>query len=127
MRKIFFVFLSLFLLSATAYATGFNVAKEAGDITVKFSTGRETPVVGKNNITLEFLDAKGVPITDAEVELDYFMPSMPAMKYKADAIQMGSVYTAVLGLAMAGQWDVDVSFKRPGGKVEKITFSINAK
>ncbi len=127
MKKIFFVFLGLFFMSTVVYATGFDVVKKAGDVTVRISIDKDVPVVGKNNVSVELLNAGEGSITDAEVELTYFMPAMPAMKYETAAIQKGNSYTAVLGLAMAGQWNVDVRFKRPGRKFEKITFSVNAK
>jgi hypothetical protein len=113
MKKIFFVFFGLFFLSAVVYATGFDMVKKAGDVTVKVSIEKVVPVVGKNNISVELLNAREGSMTDAEVELSYFIPVMPAMKYETAAIQKGSTYTAVLGLAMAGQWNVDVRFKRP--------------
>ncbi|GBE36974.1 hypothetical protein BMS3Bbin07_01129 [bacterium BMS3Bbin07] len=127
MKRIFLVLLGLFFMSAVVYATGFDMVKNVGDVTVRVSIGKDSPVVGKNNISVDLLNPEKGAITDAEVELAYFMPAMPAMKYETSAIQKGSSYTAVLGLAMAGQWNVDVRFKRPGGKFEKITFSINAK
>lgn len=127
MKKIFFVLLGLFFLSGVVYATGFDMVKKAGDVTVKLSIEKAAPVVGKNNISVELFNARKGSITDAEVELAYFMPAMPAMKYETGAIQKGSAYTAVLGLAMAGQWNVDVIFRRPARKFKKITFSINAK
>ncbi|MEC4685568.1 MAG: FixH family protein [Nitrospirota bacterium] len=127
MKKILFVLLGLFFMSGVVYATGSDMVKKAGDVTVKVSVGKDAPVVGENSISVELLNAEKGSITDAEVELAYFMPAMPAMKYETSAIQKGNTYTAVLGLAMAGQWNVDVRFKRPGRKFEKITFSINAK
>ncbi|HEB76614.1 MAG TPA: hypothetical protein ENJ04_09705 [Nitrospirae bacterium] len=125
MKKMFVVFLGLVLLPAIAYADGFSVSKKSGDVTVKVSM--ENPVVGSNEIALELLGADGSPITDAKVELDYFMPSMPAMRYKVTAESRDGGYAAVLKLAMAGRWSVGVSFTRPGGEPEKITFSIDAK
>ncbi|NOZ25185.1 MAG: hypothetical protein GXO94_03730 [Nitrospirae bacterium] len=127
MRKIFLVVLSLFLLPAMVHAAGFSLSKKAGDVTVEVSMAGQSPAVGKNMIALELTGANGTPITDAEVVLDYFMPSMPAMKYRSTAQRKGTGYTAELGLAMAGQWDVAVSFRRPGGEMQKITFSVNAK
>lgn len=127
MRRIFFVFFGLFVLPGVVYATGFDMVKKVGDVTVKISMENSSPVVGKNNISVELLNAKKGLITDAEVELAYFMPAMPAMKYETGAIRKGITYTAVLGLAMAGQWNVDVRFRRPARKFKKITFSINAR
>ncbi len=127
MKKILFVFLGLFFMSTVVYAAGFDIVKKAGDVTVRVSMEKDAPVVGKNNVSVELLNSGKGSITDAEVELAYFMPAMPAMKYETAAIQKGNGYTAVLGLAMAGQWNIDVRFKRPGRELEKITFSINAR
>jgi len=42
------------------------------------------------------------------------MPGMPAMNYKADAVQKGDEYKAVMNLSMAGSWNIAVKISAGG-------------
>lgn len=128
-RSIAFL-LVFFTLSQMVYASGMEVKKKAGEFNVEIEMDNNPPVVGKNNITVEIKDKNDAYVKDAKVRVDYSMPAMPGMPpmdYKQKASINGDKYEAVLDLTMAGPWNVVVKFKRPGGKLEKIKFSFDAR
>ncbi len=127
MKKISTLLLGFLVFSGIVYAEALDIEKKIGDITVNISIDNNPPVVGKNNVTIELIDADANPITDAGVELYYFMPTMPAMNYIAPAELTDGKYTAVIKLLMPGAWDVDVTFRRPDSEIQKITVSFDIK
>jgi hypothetical protein len=116
-------------LTSSAQAADFKVEKQAGDFLVTAVIDKNPPSTGKNNIAIEIKDKSGKAVADAKVRVDYSMPAMPGMpaaNFKTDAKAEGGKYTAVMDLTMSGTWNVAVKFKNTGGKVEKITFSVDA-
>lgn len=83
--------------------------------------------VGENNMTIELHDESGKAISDAEVSVYYFMPSMPAMNYEVKALPDGAKYAAVIKVVMPGAWDADIKVKRSGEEMQKATISFDAK
>ena len=75
-------------------------------------------------------DAASRPVTDAQVHIEYFMPSFPEkppmMDYDTSAQPSGNRYEAILNLAMRGEWKVAVSIIRPN-ETEKMTFGFEVK
>ncbi len=127
MKKLFIVLFGLLLLSGVAYAESMEIEKKTEHLTVRASLDKNPPAVGENTISLELIDGKGKAITDATVEISYFMPAMPAMLYKAGAELKNDKYSAGIKLVMAGHWDINVTVKSADGKTRKVTFSIEAK
>ncbi len=130
MRNLITVLIALLLVGSVAYAKDFEVSKKAGQYTVEVKIDKNPPVVGDNNMKIEIKDSSNKHVTDAKVRVDYSMaamPGMPPMNYKTDGELKGNEYTAKMSLSMAGPWNIDVKFKRPGGSVEKISFSVDAR
>jgi len=115
------------LVAGVAYANHFNVVKKAGDVTVKVVIDGDPIKVGDNKLAIELLDSNGKSITDADVTVYYFMPSMPAMNYETQATSDGVKYAAVINPVMPGEWDADIKVKRNGGDVQKATISFGVK
>lgn len=126
-KKVLNVVVALLLLAGVAYAGDFNAVKKAGDITVKVTIDSDPLKVGNNNTAIEVLDNKGMVITDADVSVYYFMPSMPAMNYEVKASSDGDTYAAVIKPVMPGAWDADIKVMRKGKDLQKVTISFNAK
>jgi nitrogen fixation protein FixH len=126
-KRVLIVVIALLLVAGAAYANHFNVVKKAGDVTVKVVIDNDPIKVGNNNVAIELLDEKGKSITNADVAIYYFMPSMPAMNYEVQATPDGSTYAAVIKPVMPGAWDADIKVKRDGGDVQKATVSFDAK
>lgn len=127
MKRVFVAGIALLLLAGVAYAHHFNVVKKAGDITVRVVIDNDPIKVGDNKLAIELRDRSGKSITNADVAVYYFMPSMPAMNYETQATSDGPTYAAVIKPVMPGAWDADIKVKRNGGDVQKATISFEVK
>ena len=126
MKKAVIVFVALMFLSSVVYAGSLAFEKQAGDFTVNVSIDNNPPKVGKNTMDIELWDDNGEEITDAQIVIYYFMPSMRAMNYTTSAEFKDEVYTAVIKPTMPGRWDVDITIKGKGA-VRKAIISFEAK
>jgi hypothetical protein len=126
-KRVFAAIVGLLLVSGVAYANHLNVVKKAGDVTVKVVIDSDPIKVGDNKLAIELLDSNGKSITDADVAVYYFMPSMPAMNYETQATSDGEKYAAVINPVMPGAWDADIKVKRNDGDVQKATISFDVK
>ena len=129
MKKIIAVAVVVFLAAGVAYAKGYEVSKKAGEFDVVVTIDKNPPVTGDNGVTVSVKDAGGKVVKDAKVIVDYSMPAMPGMppmNYKADAVQKGDEYKAVMNLSMAGPWNVAVKISA-GGKSGSMKFTVDAK
>jgi len=101
--------------------------REAGGLTLAFSTEPASPRIGENLIRVTVKDAGGKLVPNVTVQLTYIMPMpgmMPAtvpMKPSKDG-----VYEAKVNLGMGGQWDLTVTVQRAGQAHVKETFSVTA-
>jgi len=125
--KILSTLIALILVAGAAYAEQFNAVKKAGDMTVKIVFENTPLKVANNTGSIELLDEKGSAITDAEVAVYFFMPSMPAMNYEVKASLSGDRYSAVVKPTMPGAWEADIKVKLARGDLHKATISFDAK
>jgi len=129
MRKLMLIGLVVLLSAGVVFAKDYEVKKKAGEFDVVVTIDRNPPVTGDNGVTVSVKDAGGKLVKDAKVVVDYSMPGMPGMppmNYKADAVQKGDVYQAVMNLSMAGPWNIMVKISS-GGKNGSLKFTIDAK
>jgi len=129
MKKLLMIGLVVMLSAGMASAKDYEVKKKAGEFDVVVTIDKNPPVTGDNNVTVSVKDAGGKVVKDAKVIVDYSMPAMPgmpAMNYKADAVQKGDAYKAVMNLSMAGSWNIAVKIIA-GGKNGSLKFTIDAK
>lgn len=129
MKKLFLIGMVLLLSAGVVFAKDYEVKKKAGDFDVIVTIDKNPPVTGDNGVTVSVKDASGKAVQGAKVVVDYSMPAMPgmpAMNYKADAVQKGDSYTAVMNLSMAGSWNVGVKISA-GGKHGSLKFTVDAK
>ncbi|UCH80346.1 MAG: FixH family protein [Nitrospiraceae bacterium] len=119
--------ISMFLVCGAVYANQFSADEKAGDLKVKVEIQNNPLIVGDNIIEIQLVDSSGALITDADVTVYYFMPSMPAMNYEVKASTDGGRYAAVIKPVMPGTWDADIKVIRNGGTVQKATISFDAK
>lgn len=128
MKRLSVLTMVLLLAAGTAFAKDYEVQKKAGEYDVKVTIDRNPPVVGDNNAAIE-IKAAGHHVRDAQVKVEYSMPAMPGMppmNYKTDAVLKGDVYKSMLGLSMAGSWNVTVKITREG-KTSNMKFTVDAK
>jgi len=129
MKKFIVSAVIVFLAAGVAYAKDYEVKKKAGDFDVVVTIDKNPPVTGDNGLTVSVKDAGGKAVAGAKVVVDYSMPAMPgmpAMNYKADAVQKGDAYVANMNLSMAGPWNVTVKISA-GGKNGSLRFTVDAK
>jgi hypothetical protein len=129
MKKTFSVVVLSALVMASALivrAGDFELKGKAGGYNVDVKMDRNPPGRGNNGINIMVTDEASRPVTDAEVEIEYLMPSLrgrpPMMDYSVKAELTGNKYHGNLNLSMAGKWTVVVKIAR-GGKGETVGFT----
>ncbi len=127
MKRVIIILTGLLFLAGAAYANNLNLEKKVGDVTVKVIIESNPLKVSDNNISIELLDPEGHAITNAEVAVYYFMPSMPTMNYEVKALPKGTQYTAVIKPTMSGEWTADINARIRGKKADKVSFSFDVK
>jgi hypothetical protein len=129
MKKLILIGMAVLLSAGVVFAKDYEVKKKAGDFDVVVTIDKNPPVTGDNGVTVSVKDAGGKAVKDAKVIVEYSMPAMPgmpAMNYKADAVQKGDVYAATMNLSMAGPWNVAIKISA-GGKNGSLKFTVDAK
>jgi len=128
MRKLAMVGIVFVLMVGVVFAAN-TITKKVGDYTIDFTTDKNPPVMGKNNVDVVVKDKAGAAVKDAKVVVEYSMPAMPgmpAMNYKSTAESKGDKYAAVIEPSMAGPWNVAVKITR-GGKTDTARFTLDVK
>ena len=128
-KSFVFFILTLCLITGIAFAKGYEVKKKAGDYEAEVRIDRSPPIVGDNQIEIEVKDARGKPITEARVLVNYYMPPMPRMapmNFTTDAKLKGEKYTAKMNFIMSGPWIIAIKMN-VGGKISTAKFNVNAK
>ena len=73
---------------------------------------------GDNQFEVMVKDEKGMPVTKADVSLQFVMPAMPAMKNETKlAPAGGGLYRGPGQVMMAGQWQATVTVMRGGQRL----------
>jgi RND family efflux transporter MFP subunit len=112
-------------------APGPAVAGRGLDIT--FRPQPDPPRMGDTTLEVAVKDASGMPVTDAEVSVTFFMAAMPAMNMPAmrNAARLqhvgAGIYRGTGQLMMAGRWDVTVDVMRGGQRLGSRQLSIVAR
>jgi len=90
------------------------------------------PHKGSNLFRVKVTDAKGAPITDAEVSVTFFMVAMPEMGMAAMHEQMnlsqknGGVYEGSGQLGSGGTWQVTILVRKNGQTIANKQISVTA-
>jgi hypothetical protein len=119
MKKLFLAVITLLIVPSSLAAAGeYEIKGKAGDFTVRVMMDKNPPARGYNNMDVVITDAAAKPVTDAQVRVEYLMPSLPGrapmMEYSTTAKPSGHHYSARLDLSMAGQWTVVLKVIRAG-------------
>jgi RND family efflux transporter MFP subunit len=102
-------------------------------IDITFRPQPDPPRTGDTTLEVAVRDASGMPVTDAEVSVTFFMAAMPAMNMpamrNAAALQHvgGGRYRGTGQLMMAGRWDVTVDVMRGGQRLGSRQLSMVAR
>ncbi len=120
-------FAAMVLLGCTK---GYESQKTVDDLTVKLAVGSYPLVKGDNTLTVKVTDAAGKAVTDAKVDVRYYMPPMPGMApmdFSGQAVLRGDAYAVSANVPMEGAWKVEVSVARPGRPAAMATFNLDAR
>ena len=107
-------------------------ASGAPQANVEFTTEPSPPAKGNNTVRVKLTDAKGSPITGAQVHVTLYMAAMPAMgmaamKTDIDLADKGNgVYEGKGELASGGTWQVTIVARRNGAVITNKQLSVNA-
>ncbi len=133
MRRISFVAVvaAILVLPLVSGCTkGYESQKSADNLKITLSVGRYPLVKGDNALIVKVNDAAGKPVTDATVNVHYFMPAMPGMApmdFNTQAVPKGDAYSFSANIPMEGGWKAEVSVSRAGNPASSATFNIDAR
>jgi len=106
------------MLPFLAHAGAYEVKGKAGEYNVQVSIDKNPPAREDNKITVVIKDKSSKPVTDAQLQVQHFMPSLPGrppmMEYTATAKPIGDHYQTQIDLPMAGEWTVVIKIIRSG-------------
>jgi Cu(I)/Ag(I) efflux system membrane fusion protein/cobalt-zinc-cadmium efflux system membrane fusion protein len=109
-------------------ATAINAPKANAEMTSQ----PEPPRKGSNIFRVKLTDAKGAPVTGAQVSVNFFMPAMPAMGMAAMRNDVkctdkgNGLYEGSGQLASGGTWQVTITAVKDGQPIANRQFSVNA-
>jgi hypothetical protein len=122
------VALLLLLVPGIGSTRSYEVKKQVGEYAAEVRMDRNPPSLGDNNIEIEIKDARGKPLTEAKVLVNYYMPPMPRMapmNYTTDAKLKGEKYKATMNFIMSGPWVIAVKITH-AGRTSTAKFNIDA-
>lgn len=109
---------------------GYESQKSVGDLTVALKADRYPLVKADNALSVIVTDATGKAITDAKVDVQYYMPPMPGMapmEFSTPTTLKGSAYSFTVKPPMEGGWKVEVTVARPGKPAVMATFNLDVR
>ena len=99
---------------------------------VNFSTDPPTPRKGANTYRVRLTSAQGSPITDAQVSVRSYMPSMPQMGMAAMNVvtqlseTSSGAYEGHVNLESGGTWQITITADKGGAHLATKQLSITA-
>ena len=119
-----------FIVFTVAIASSVAAQTTAASLTL---TTRPSPLgLGQNLFEVIVKDAKGQPVTNADVSLVLLMPADPKTKHpemrtegKLNNVGAGK-YNGIAIVTMAGDWDVTVAASRNGKELARKTQRLTA-
>jgi Cu(I)/Ag(I) efflux system membrane fusion protein/cobalt-zinc-cadmium efflux system membrane fusion protein len=109
-------------------ATVMNAPKANAEMTSQ----PDPPHKGSNVFRVKLSDAKGAPVSGAQVSVSFFMPAMPAMGMAAMRTDVkcsdkgNGLYEGSGQLASGGTWQVTITAQKSGQTIANKQFSLNA-
>ncbi|HTM00550.1 MAG TPA: efflux RND transporter periplasmic adaptor subunit [Candidatus Omnitrophota bacterium] len=116
--------LAALLLAAAAgcsrkTTTAASEARSIGVFRIAAESRPARPVVGDNRLVVTLQDSSGNPVVGAKIDMSAVMEAMgtmPRMQSRGVVTETRSgVYEIKYGLAMTGEWDLNLAIRAPGG------------
>jgi len=132
MKKAYLLTMVSFLLAVlmVACTKGYESQKSVGNMSITLAASGYPLVLGNNALSVKIASPEGKAVTEAKVDVRYYMPAMPGMapmEYTTSAALKGDAYTFDANFPMEGGWKIDVSMTAPGGTPQTITFNVDAR
>lgn len=118
------------LVALGACSRGYESQKNTGGLNITLKTGNYPLVKGDNEMTVKVTDAAGKAVTDAKVDVRFYMPPMPGMAQMdstTQAMPHGEKHMVTVNAPMEGGWKTDVTVARPGKGPVTATFNLDAR
>jgi len=109
---------------------GYESKKTTGGVNITLKADSYPLVKGDNTLTVKATDAAGNPVTDAKVNVRFYMPPMPGMApmdSTTQAMAHADKYMATVNAPMEGGWKAEVSVQQPGKDAAVTTFNLDAR
>ena len=109
---------------------GYESRKSAGDVNITLKAGQYPLIKGDNSLSVDVTDQAGKAVTDAKVDVRFYMPPMPGMAPMDSTMQAmlkGSTYSLTVNPAMEGGWKLDVTVTQPGKPAVTTTYNVDAR
>jgi hypothetical protein len=120
------------IVTAAIFAFAVSVAAQSGLATLTLATKPSPLGLGQNLFDVTVKDARGRPVTDAEVALSLVMPADPKTKHPEMRTEGklnnagGGKYSGIAIVSMAGEWDVTVTATRKGKEIGRVKQRLSA-
>jgi hypothetical protein len=104
--------------------------KNAGDMNVTLKADRYPLVKGDNMLFVKVDDTAGKAVTDATVNVRFYMPPMPGMapmESTTQAALKGDGYSFTVNPAMEGGWKLEVTVARAGKPAITTMYNVDAR
>jgi len=119
-----------FVLGGWSLSRGYESQKKVSGLNITLTADRYPLVKGDNNLSLEVAEASGKALSDAKVEVRFFMPPMPGMASMEELIQprqKGKEYSFTVNVAMEGGWKIEAMITQPGKAPATVIFNLDAR
>ena len=130
MRSLFFMTAVLLIIPGICVAAGYVETAKTGGYSVRATFDKSRPVPGPNRVEIAVTDTASHPVREAQVRIDYSMPSLPGkppmMAYSTAAKPIDGRYEATIDLTMKGLWKMEVSITT-AQRTEKAVFSFEVR
>ena len=132
MKKFYGVIMAVVIAASVVAgcSKGYESQKNVGDMGITLKVDRYPLVKGDNTLSLQVAEKGGKSVTDATVNVRYYMPAMAGMapmEFSTQAAPKGNGYAFAANIPMEGGWKVDVSVTQPGKTPVTATFNIDAR
>ena len=117
---------------AAILAFAVSAAAQSGVATLTLTTKPSPLGLGQNLFDVVVRNAKGRPVTDAEVALSLVMPADPKTKHPEMRTEGklnnvgGGKYNGIAIVSMAGEWDVTVTATQKGKELGRAQQRLTA-
>ncbi len=115
---------------AAACSKGYVSQKSVAGTIVTLKADRYPLVKGDNTVSLQIVDPSGKAVTDAKVDVRFYMPPMPGMApmdSSTQAMVHNDMYMATLNAPMEGGWKAEVTVTQPGKQPVTTTYNLDAR